>query len=79
LAGKILGCIKAKQSTGKAQGAEPTFFVSLSLLQNICDREHPIHGFLAVRDAKEKGSFGGLFRQYDLLAEKSHVGHVWSR
>jgi hypothetical protein len=59
---------KAKQAT-----RETTFFVSSSPLQNICDRAHPIHGFLAVRDAKEKGSFGGLFRQYDLLAEKSHV------
>jgi hypothetical protein len=63
LAGKILGVIKTKQSTREALGAEPTFFVSSSLLQNICGREHPIHGFLAVRDAKEKGSFGGLFRQ----------------
>jgi hypothetical protein len=73
LAGKILGFIKAKQSTREAPAAELTFFVSSSVLQNISDRAHPIHGFLAVRDAKEKRSFGGLFRQYDLLAEKNHV------
>jgi hypothetical protein len=74
LAGKILGFIKESKAIdpGCSRG-EPTFFVSSSVLQNISDRAHPIHGFLAVRDAKEKGSFGGLFRQYDLLAEKSHV------
>jgi hypothetical protein len=71
--GQIPGFIEAKQSTRETPGVEPTFFVSSSPLQNICDRAHPIHGFPAVRDAKEKGSFGELCRQYDLLAEKNHV------